>query len=117
MESVTAREKVLSMRARTIRELREVVGESQSDLARAIGCSGPQVAAWESGTAPLPAHRRAALARHFGVKPEDIDAPLSQRDRAEAEIARLTAEVDALRKRLAELEAERTRRRRGTTEN
>jgi transcriptional regulator with XRE-family HTH domain len=97
---------------RTIRELRDEKRESQSDLARAIGCSGPQVAAWESGTAPLPAHRRAALARHFGVKPDDIEAPLSQRDRAEAEIARLRGEVEELRARLAELEAERGRRRR-----
>jgi len=97
---------------RTIRELRDERGESQSDLARAIGCSGPQVAAWEAGTAPLPAHRRAALALHFGIKPEDIAAPLGQRAQAEAEIARLTVEVEELRKRVAELEAERGRRRR-----
>jgi transcriptional regulator with XRE-family HTH domain len=100
----------MERRRRTIRELRDEKRESQSDLARAIGCSGPQVAAWESGTAPLPAHRRAALARHFGVKPDDIEAPLSQRDRAEAEIARLRGEVEELRARLAELEEERGRR-------
>ena len=94
----------------TIRQLRADSGESQAELARVIGCSSAQVASWENGAAPLPEHRRAALAEHFGVTPEDIDAPLGQRAQAEAEIARLTAEVSMLRTRLDELEAERAKR-------
>jgi len=94
----------------TIRQLRANSGESQAEVARAIGCSAAQVAAWENGAAPLPDHRRTALAEHFHVTPDEIDAPLGQRAQAEAEIARLSAEVSMLRTRLDELEAERAKR-------
>lgn len=91
---------------RTIRELRATWNESQAELARAIGCSAPQVAAWENDAAPLPVHRRLALAEHFGVSPDDIDAPLGQRATSVAVIARLTDEVATLRVRNEELERE-----------
>lgn len=69
---------------------------SQSDLARTLGCAGAQVAAWEAGTAPLPEHRRVAIAAYFGVKPGDIDGPLSVRDRAAARIRELEGQVAEL---------------------
>ena len=80
----------------TVRQLRHLRGVTQAELGRAIGCSAAQVASWENGAAPLPDHRRAALARYFGVKPGEIDAPKNQRAQRQAELAGRDAEIDRL---------------------
>ena len=58
---------------KTIQELREARGESQAQLARAVGVKPQDVAAWESGTAEPRISRMRALTKHFGVRDDQIN--------------------------------------------
>src|SRR5687767_9569098 len=57
----------------TIRELREERGESQMQLAAAIGVTLDKVVDWERGTAEPTMSRLRALTEHFGVRDDQID--------------------------------------------
>ena len=58
---------------KTIQELREARGESQMQLAQAIGVTRENVAEWEAGTAePRISHMR-TLTKHFGVRDDQIN--------------------------------------------
>jgi transcriptional regulator with XRE-family HTH domain len=57
---------------KTIRELREARGESQMQLAAAIGVTSKEVADWEAGTAEPGISRMLALTGHFGVRDDQI---------------------------------------------
>ena len=57
---------------KTIRELREERGESQQQLATAIGVTLNQVVDWERGTAEPTLSRLRALTEHFGVRDDQI---------------------------------------------
>ncbi len=57
---------------KTIRQLREERGESQMQLAKAIGVRSKDVVDWEMGrTEPTISHLR-ALTEHFGVRDDQI---------------------------------------------
>ena len=58
---------------KTIQELREERGESQTQLAQAIGVTPKDVAAWEAGTAEPRISRMRALTKHFGVRDDQIN--------------------------------------------
>ena len=58
---------------KTIQELREARGESRMQLARALGVTLREVTAWEMGTAEPTTSRLQVLARHFGVRDDQID--------------------------------------------
>jgi transcriptional regulator with XRE-family HTH domain len=58
---------------KTIRDLRETRGESQMQLAAAIGVTSKKVADWEAGTAEPTISRLRALTEHFGVRDDQID--------------------------------------------
>jgi DNA-binding transcriptional regulator YiaG len=56
-----------------IRGLREERGESQMQLAAAIGVTSKEVADWEMGRAEPTTSRLRALTEHFGVRDDEID--------------------------------------------
>jgi transcriptional regulator with XRE-family HTH domain len=58
---------------KTIQELREERGESQAQLAKALGVMPNDVAEWESGTAEPRISRMRALTKHFGVRDDQIN--------------------------------------------
>ena len=58
---------------KTIRELREERGESQQQLAAALGATLSDVADLESGVASPSVTRLRLLTEHFGVREEDIN--------------------------------------------
>jgi transcriptional regulator with XRE-family HTH domain len=58
---------------KTIRDLREARGESQMQLAAAIGVTSKEVTDWETGTAEPTMSRLRALTAHFGVRDDEID--------------------------------------------
>ena len=58
---------------KTIRGLREDRGESQHQLAAAIGVTLDEVVDWERGTAEPTLSRLRALTEHFGVRDDQID--------------------------------------------
>jgi len=58
---------------KTIRELREARGESQAQLAQAIGVTLSVVAEWEMGKAEPTVSRLRRLTEHFGVRDDQID--------------------------------------------
>ena len=58
---------------KTIRVLREERGESQAQLARAIGVIPKNVADWELGKTEPTISRLRALAEHFGVRDDQIN--------------------------------------------
>jgi transcriptional regulator with XRE-family HTH domain len=58
---------------KTIRDLREARGESQMQLAAAIGVTSKEVTGWETGTAEPTISRLRALTEHFGVRDDQID--------------------------------------------
>ena len=58
---------------KTIRDLREARGESQMQLAAAIGVTSKEITDWETGTAEPTILRLRALTEHFGVRDDEID--------------------------------------------
>jgi len=58
---------------KTIQELRAARGESQMQLAAAIGVTSKEVADWEAGTAEPTISRLRALTEHFGVRDDQIN--------------------------------------------
>jgi transcriptional regulator with XRE-family HTH domain len=58
---------------RTIQELREVRGESRSDLADALGVTLSELTEWEQGRAQPGITRMRALTEHFGVRDDQIN--------------------------------------------
>jgi transcriptional regulator with XRE-family HTH domain len=58
---------------KTIQELREGRGESQTHLAQAVGVTPNDVAEWEAGTAEPRISRMRALTQHFGVRDDQIN--------------------------------------------
>jgi transcriptional regulator with XRE-family HTH domain len=58
---------------KTIQELREERGESQPQLAEAIGVTPDDVAAWEAGVAEPTISRLRVLTEHFGVRNDEIN--------------------------------------------
>jgi transcriptional regulator with XRE-family HTH domain len=58
---------------KTIQQLREERGESQSQLAKAIGVTTEDVAAWEAGVAEPTISRLRVLTEHFGVRNDQIN--------------------------------------------
>ena len=58
---------------KTIRDLREARGESQMQLAAAIGVTSKEVTDWETGMAEPTISRLRALTEHFGVRDDEID--------------------------------------------
>ena len=61
---------------KSIRDLREERGESQMQLAAAIGVTLHEVTDWETGTAEPTISRLRALTEHFGVRDDEIDLKL-----------------------------------------
>jgi len=59
--------------AKTIRELREERGESEQQLADALGATLSEVAELESGAASPSVQRLGLLTEHFGVGEEEIN--------------------------------------------
>jgi DNA-binding XRE family transcriptional regulator len=57
----------------TIRQYREERGETQLQLAIAVGVTPATVYNWERGQFEPKASQLRALARHFGVSMDDID--------------------------------------------
>jgi transcriptional regulator with XRE-family HTH domain len=57
----------------TIRDLRTLTGESQLDLALAIGVHSQTVAGWEAGQHDPTVQLLRRVADHFGVTMDDID--------------------------------------------
>jgi transcriptional regulator with XRE-family HTH domain len=58
---------------KTIRERREARGESQMQLAAALGVTLHEVTDWESGTHEPTTSRLRVLTEHFGVRDDQID--------------------------------------------
>ena len=58
---------------KTIRELREERGESQHELASALGATLAEVADLESGVASPSVQRLRLLTEHFGVREDEIN--------------------------------------------
>ena len=58
---------------KTIRELREARGESQMQLAAAMGVTLHEVTDWEAGRTEPTTSRLRALTEHFGVRDDQID--------------------------------------------
>jgi transcriptional regulator with XRE-family HTH domain len=58
---------------KTSQQLREERGESQMQLAAAIGVTSKQVADWEAGIAEPGISRLRALTEHFGVRDDQIN--------------------------------------------
>jgi transcriptional regulator with XRE-family HTH domain len=58
---------------KTIRELREARGESQMQLAAAVGVTLHEVTDWETGRTEPTTSRLRALTAHFGVRDDQID--------------------------------------------
>ena len=58
---------------RSIQELREARGESQADLAAAIGVGMSVVADWEMSRAEPTISRLRVLTQHFGVRDDQIN--------------------------------------------
>jgi transcriptional regulator with XRE-family HTH domain len=58
---------------KTIQELREERGESQLQLAEAIGVTTNDVAEWEAGVAEPTISRLRVLTEHFGVRNDEIN--------------------------------------------
>jgi transcriptional regulator with XRE-family HTH domain len=59
--------------ARTIQDLREERGESQHQLAEAIGVPVQHIDEWEQGVAEPTVSAFQALAAHFGVREDEIN--------------------------------------------
>lgn len=57
-----------------MRIARERMGWTQGDLARRVGVHQKTVSSWETGNAPVPEARRAAVATELGVRPERLQA-------------------------------------------
>ena len=58
---------------KTIRDLREARGESQMQLAAAMGATLHKVTDWETGRTEPTISRLRALTAHFGVRDDQID--------------------------------------------
>ena len=58
---------------RTIQELREARGESRADLATSLQATEHDVTTWETGTAEPTVERLLVLAKHFGVRDDQIN--------------------------------------------
>ena len=58
---------------KTIRELREERGESQMQLAAAIGVTLKDIVDWETGRAEPTISRLHGLTAHFGIRDTQID--------------------------------------------
>jgi len=58
---------------KTIRELREERGESQHQLAAAIGVTPSHIVDWEHGTTEPSIERLRRLTEHFDVQDDEID--------------------------------------------
>jgi transcriptional regulator with XRE-family HTH domain len=58
---------------KTIRQLREERGESQGQLAMALGVAVDNVVEWEEGMASPSVTSVRALTEHFGVGEDEID--------------------------------------------
>lgn len=58
---------------KTIRQLREERGETQLQLAIALGVTPATVYNWERGQFEPKASQLRAIARHYGVSMDDID--------------------------------------------
>ncbi len=58
---------------RTIRQLREGKGETQLQVAIAVGVTPATVFNWERGKYEPKASQLRSLARHFGVSMDEID--------------------------------------------
>ena len=58
---------------KTIQELREARGESRTQLAKALGVTPEDIAAWEAGTTEPRISRMRALTQHFGVRDDQIN--------------------------------------------
>jgi transcriptional regulator with XRE-family HTH domain len=69
---------------KTIRQLREAKGETQLQLAIALGLTPATVYNWERGQFEPKATQLRALARHFGVSMDEIDfeSPIASKDAA-----------------------------------
>ena len=71
-------------RMKTIRQLREAKGETQLQLAVALGVTPATVYNWERGQFEPKATQLRALAKHFGVSMDAIDfeSPMEGKDAA-----------------------------------
>jgi transcriptional regulator with XRE-family HTH domain len=58
---------------KTIQQLREERGESQMQLAAAVGVTAKEVADWEADIAEPRISRLRALTEHFGVRDDQIN--------------------------------------------
>ncbi|MBA2597727.1 MAG: helix-turn-helix transcriptional regulator [Chloroflexia bacterium] len=58
---------------KTIRQLREERGESENELAAAVGVTHADVVEWETGRAAPSIERLRRLTAHFGVHSRDIE--------------------------------------------
>lgn len=69
---------------KTIRQLRETAGETQLQLAVAVGVTPATVYNWERGQFEPKASQLRALAKHFAVSMDDIDfeGPMEGKDAA-----------------------------------
>lgn len=69
---------------KTIRELREQAGQTQLQLAIALGVTPATVYNWERGQFEPKATQLRALARYFGVSMDEIDfeSPMEKKDAA-----------------------------------
>lgn len=57
----------------TIKELREARGESQADLAAALGVAPMVVADWEMSRTEPTVSRHRALTKHFSVRDDQVN--------------------------------------------
>ena len=69
---------------KTIRQLREERGETQLQVAIALGVTPATVYNWESGQFEPKASQLRAIAKHFGVSMDEIDfeSPTESKDAA-----------------------------------
>ena len=67
---------------KTIRQLREERGETQLQLAVALGVTPATVYNWESGRFEPKATQLRAIAKHFGISMDEIDfeSPTESKD-------------------------------------
>lgn len=69
---------------KTIRQLREAKGDTQLQLAIALGVTPATVYNWERGQFEPKASQLRAMARHFGISMDEIDfeSPMESKDAA-----------------------------------
>ena len=93
-----------------IKECRERVGLSQSELARRLGLNRVNVSSWESGAYKPALENLAALAEHLQTTADHLlgVAPVSEDSPAPGWAVRLEARMEAMEAALRRLE-ERTR--------